>query len=298
MTRHERAKTPFKPWMIGLLLIAVIAYYLLSPGGKIFSGGTGDAPDADRQELLVCFLDVGQGDCFYLRQGEAEMLIDTGPPEAAAAVIDFLDARPEQELDVVVLTHAHADHIGNAPSVLNRYPVGTVYMPDDTSTTRTYEKTLNAIEKNRLPLREAKAGVTFTLGEARAEFVGPVVCGDDSNNNSAVLRVTFGDTAFLFTADAKVEEENDILASGADLRADVLKIGHHGSYSSTSPDFFQAVRPQTAVISLGADNDYGYPHRETMALLREADIPVYRTDENGSIYMVSDGKTVTVTTTR
>jgi len=163
-------------------------------------------------------------------------------------------------------------------------------MPRATTTTKTFEDVLLAIKEKGLKITIAKAGVTvFDQGKLKVNFVAPVGSGyEDLNNWSAVTRIQYGDTAFLLTGDAEVRSEEEMLASGVNLKADVFKVGHHSSSNSTTPAFLKVVAPKCAVISVGAGNDYGHPHNETLAKLANARIKVYRTDQDGTVIFVSN----------
>lgn len=194
----------------------------------------------------------------------------------------------------MVATHPHEDHIGGLDTVIRTFKVGAVYMPGATSTTRTFEDFLAATNASGAKRVQAKAGVALNLGsEVRAQFVAPVGSGyDDLNDWSAVLRLTYGKTVFLFAGDAEAISEGQMLNTNQPLQATVLKVGHHGSDSSTTPQFLKAVAPKYAVISVGKGNDYGHPTPETLARLASAGVQVYRTDEAGTIIATSDGEVV------
>ena len=289
-----------------ILCFAVIAvFYILhpvetkdnSPGGNVPTSAVEALSDLDG-DLVVSFIDVGQGDSILLEQGEETMLIDCGPASSQGQLLDYLSERELDTIDYLVLTHPHEDHIGGAVAILESYPVEAVYMPDKTHTTSTYGDTLDAIRNQQLTVTTAQAGDRFSLGDATVEIVGPVSISNDLNNCSIVLRLAYEDVAFLFTGDAEAQEEADILNNGLDVQADVLKVGHHGSSSSTYQDFLEAVDPEIAVISCGEGNDYGHPHQETLDILYSSHISTFRTDEQGTILAISDGQTVTIYTER
>ncbi len=248
-------------------------------------------------KLAVHFINVGQGDSILLQLPDRQtMLVDAGPNEAGSAVVSYLQEQGVEKIDYLVATHPHADHIGGMDNVIQAFEIGKVYMPRVTTTTESFESVLRSLKAKGLKITPVKAGLTILDQNAlKISFVAPCRSGyEDLNNWSAVLKVRYGSTSFLLTGDAQAESEQEMLASGADLKADVLKVGHHGSYSSTTRAFLKAVSPKYAVISVGAGNDYGHPHRETLARLASAGVKVYRTDRDGTVMFVSDGKTLTV----
>lgn len=257
-----------------------------------------DAPNlfaGEEDELAVYYFDVGQGDAILLKQNDATMLIDTGDNGMENQLLQQLDALEITQLDVLVCTHYHADHIGGAAEVLQNIAVDRVLLPSGSANTQTYEDMLDVIDQKGIPTSFPKIGYTGELGEADYQVVGPQTeDNDNQNDNSLMIRFQFGNASFLFTGDGEATEEADILATQHDLPADVLKVGHHGSSTSTSPAFLQAVHPVCAVISCGAGNDYGHPHQETLDKLSEAGVTVYRTDLSGTITMLTDGATIRV----
>ena len=257
-----------------------------------------DAPNlfaGEEDELAVYYLDVGQGDAILLQQNDDTMLIDTGDNGMENQLLQQLKTLNVTQLDVLVCTHYHADHIGGAAEVLQNLTVDRVLLPSGSATTQTYEDMLDVIDQKGIPTSFPKIGYTGKLGEADYQVVGPEQGEDDNqNNNSLMIRFQFGSASFLFTGDAEATEEADTLAAGYDVQADVLKVGHHGSSTSTSDAFLQAVHPVCAVISCGAGNDYGHPHQETLDKLSAAGVTVYRTDLSGAITVLTDGTTIRV----
>lgn len=246
--------------------------------------------------LKVHFLDVGQADSILVQFPSGQnLLIDGGNNDDGEAIVSYLRQHGVKRLDHVVGTHPHEDHIGGLDVVIRSFPVGKVYLPKATTTTKTFEDLLLAIKEKGLKVTQAQAGVKLDVGpEAEAVMLAPNAAGyEDLNNYSAVLKVTFGSTSFLFTGDAEAESEGQMLAKGYNLKSDVLKVGHHGSDSSTTPAFLRAVAPKYAVISVGKDNPYGHPSPDTLAKLANAGVQVFRTDLQGTIVASSDGKKVT-----
>jgi len=247
--------------------------------------------------LKVHFLDVGQADSILVQLPNGQsMLVDAGNNADGPSVVSYLKQQGIKKIDYLVATHPHEDHIGGMDNVIRSFDIGQVFMPRATTTTKTFEDVLLAIKEKGLKITTARAGVSLLdQGNLKVSFLAPMGSGyEDLNNWSAVTRIQYGDTTFLLTGDAEAQSEEEMLASGTDLKADVLKVGHHGSSSSTTPVFLKAVAPKYAVISIGAGNDYGHPHRETLAKLADARVKVYRTDQDGTVIFTSDGKTITV----
>jgi competence protein ComEC len=210
--------------------------------------------------------------------------------------VSYLKKAGVSRLNYLVATHPHEDHIGGLKDVLEAFPVETAYLPKVSHTSATYSRLLTALQKNKVKVKEAKAGVSLDLGqEVQIQFLAPVKDNyGDLNNYSAVLRVSFGQVAFLLTGDAEKESEAHMLANGAKLEAAVLKLGHHGSSSSTSPEFLRKVKPNYAIISAAKENDYGHPHKETLALLAREKIQTFWTALAGTIVMETDGQDMVV----
>ena len=255
--------------------------------------------DAD---LTIRYIDVGQGDCELISYAGQNILIDAGEKEAAEAVIGTLDGLGIKKLDYVIATHPHSDHIGALGNIIDKYDIGTVIAPrikdELVPTSKAYERFLTALSKKGQKLTAAKAGAVYSLADENKEndntafeVLAPVGNDyDDLNDWSVVIRLVHGENAFLFTGDAEKAAESDIIASGAKLSADVLKAGHHGSSSSTSKKFLEAVSPKTVIISCGDGNSYGHPHKETIEKLDKNSIEYYRTDQCGTITVYSDGE--------
>lgn len=246
--------------------------------------------------LKVHFIDVGQADAILIQLPSGHnILIDAGNNSDGNLVVKYLKKNGVKKLDHVIGTHPHEDHIGGLDAAVKNFKVGKVYLPRVTHTTKTYEDLLIAIKNKGLKVTEAKGGLKLDVGmEVTAELLAPNSTGyEELNNYSAVLRLSFGNTSFIFTGDAENVSEAEMLRAGYNLKANVLKVGHHGSSSSTSPAFLKAVSPKYAVICVGKDNDYGHPHSEILYDLATAGIDVFRTDQQGTIIATSDANTVT-----
>lgn len=244
-------------------------------------------------ETYVHFIDVGQADSILIQDGEDTLLIDVGNKEDDVVVTQYLDGLGIDQIDYFVATHPHEDHIGCADTILRLYDVSTLIKTETDNTTACYTLMMEQAEESGVNIEYATAGASYTLGDGEFQILGPISDSpDDLNNDSIVIKYRYGDIDFLFTGDAEREEEIEILDAGYDVQADVLKVGHHGSSSSTTYPWLRAVAPQYAVISCGKGNSYGHPHEETLSKLKDAEVEVFRTDKYGTIVFTTDGKTL------
>lgn len=242
-------------------------------------------------ELTISFIDVGQGDSILIRTPEDKyIIVDSGSTNEKDKLYDYIGSMEIDSIDVVISTHPHEDHIGNLDNIIEDYDVKEIYMPKVSATTKAFENLLNSIKQKGLKIKSAKSGIGFDIDNVKFEFLAPNSDEyEDTNNYSCVLKVSYGVRSFLLMGDAEKLSESEILESGAGVKADVIKIGHHGSSSSSSKEFIEAVNPRYAVISCGAGNDYNHPHRETLSLLNSLKIETFRTDLNGTITFKTDG---------
>ncbi len=280
-------------------LFALILTLALLLSGCAFSMPTETtAAPAQGQQLAVHFIDVGQADCALLSCGGESILIDGGNVADSALVVSYLEKQGVTQLRAVIATHAHEDHVGGLPGVLAVFEALAVYAPTRTYSSDCFDDFMYYTDQQGLEVTVPAPGHSFTFGGACVTVLGPVKSYAETNDTSIVLMVTFGDTKFLFTGDMEVAAENDMLdywGEGFDWRADVLKVGHHGSDTSTGYRFLRSVMPRFGVISVGAGNSYGHPCEGPLSKLADAGVTVYRTDEMGHIIALSDGKTVTLT---
>ena len=240
----------------------------------------------------VHFIDVGQADAALVICDGHAMLIDGGNAEDSDLVYSYLERHGVKHLDYMVASHAHEDHIGGLSGALNYATVGTAFCPVTEYSSKVFQSMVKYLDDQEKVLTVPEPGDRFTLGSAWVEILGPVKEYDDTNDTSIVLRIDYGETSFLFTGDMETGAEQDLMESGADVRATVLKAGHHGSDTSTSYQFLREVMPKYTVISVGEGNSYGHPSEEVLSRFRDAGTEVYRTDMQGHIIAVSDGKTV------
>ena len=241
------------------------------------------------KELKVHFIDVEQGDSILIDLGETEILIDGGGK--SPGVIAYLNDYVDGAIEVMVATHPHADHIGGLIAVLDSFEIEEIWLNGDTSTSKTYQEFMNRVDTEGASIKEALRGQSIVVDGLTMPILHPVKpLLDDANNNSIVLRLSYGGINFLFTGDAEKEAEASILESGSTVQADILKVGHHCSKTSTSAQFLDAVKPNGAVYMAGEGNKYGHPHEETIQALRDVDAEIYGTDIHGTIIVTTDGE--------
>lgn len=250
------------------------------------------------QELEVHFIDIGQGDAILVRTKNGKnMLIDSGSAKESHRLIDYLHSEGIQSLDVVIATHPDEDHIGSMSEVIRKFKIGSFYMPNKTHTTLSFEEMIAMLKEKKIEVIQANAGNTIPLDEEIELFImnPDDRIYTDNNNYSVVTKLTYQKNSFLFTGDIDAVNEYVLISEFGDkLDSDILKLAHHGSSGSSSPDFIRAVSPVAAVASCGIGNHYGHPHKEVSTLLQNLGIPLYRTDEQGSLVFYSDGENIRV----
>lgn len=247
----------------------------------------------------VHYIDVGQADSELVLCDGAAMLIDGGNSADSSLIYSYLKERSIDHLDYIVCTHAQEDHAGGLSGALNYASVDVALSPVTDEDNAAFQDFVKYLDRQGVAITVPAPGDSFALGNSTVQVLGPITMDEDEpNNTSIVLRVVYGDTSFLFTGDAEREEEQELLDAGYTLQSTVLKVGHHGSSSSTSYPFLREVMPLAAVISVGADNTYGHPTEEVLSRLRDADVKVYRTDLQGTVVCTSDGKDVKVSVDR
>ena len=252
---------------------------------------------SEEGELKVHFLDVGQGDATLLQGPDFTILIDAGTHDRND-VTPYLRSVGVGRIDLLVGTHPHSDHIGQFPQVIQAFDVREVWMSGDVHTTQTFERALDAVIESGADYYEPRAGEQFTFGSSRVKVLHPAHLTGDLHEGSISLRISFGNVNFVFTGDAEAQSEQEMLARGYDLSTHVLQLGHHGSSTSSSQAFLNAVRPEVAIYSAAEGNTYGHPHDEVIARLLTMGIVVYGTDVHGTVVVTTDGRDYQVTTQR
>lgn len=245
----------------------------------------------------IHFLDVGQGDAAVVLCDGKAMLIDGGPPGCSSLLYAYLsDTLGLRHIDYMIATHPHDDHIGGLSGALNACSVGAVFSPVTSYESDAFASFLKYAERQGLRLTVPNPGQTLALGSATVQFLSPLQKYENVNDASVILRVTYGQTSFVFAGDAESAAERDLVEAGNAQPATLLKVGHHGGATSTSQPFLEAILPQYAVISVGAENAYGHPAEETLARLANTGATIYRTDLHGHILCHSNGQSLTFAT--
>ena len=242
--------------------------------------------EKDESQLEIYFIDVGQGDAIFVQCGVHAMLIDGGTPSNSQKLYSFLVRKGVEHLDYIIATHGHYDHVGGLSAALNCVKVDRALAPKTDYESETFLDFQRYLNKQNVSLEVPSVGDVFSLGEASFEVLAPVSYSSNDNNNSLVLRLTYGSFHALFSGDAEQSEEQDILELGKDIKSEVLKVGHHGSSTSTGYRWLYEIQPEVAVISCGTGNSYGHPEEEPLSRLRDADVKVLRTDLQGDVRII------------
>ncbi|CUU47085.1 ComEC/Rec2 family competence protein [Clostridium beijerinckii] len=287
--------------VISLLLTLLFSLFLISCGKSSQVNNTNStAATAETKtetqkalgDLKIHYIDVGQGDSELIQIGDKNILIDAGTSDKKA--LDYLKSIGVTTIDYAIATHPHEDHIGSMDDVIKAFNIGKFYAPKATANTKTFSNMIDALKSKNMQITAPKVGDTITIGDATLTFLAPNSAKyDDLNNYSVVCKLKYGNTSFIFMGDAEDISEGEILQKQLDIQADVLKVGHHGSHSSTTQAFLDKVKPKYAVISCEKGNDYGHPHEETLDKLNAKNINVFRTDLEGTIIATSDGTNIT-----
>ena len=272
----------------------------ITPGGSadVVPNPSSAAAAVDTVEapFEMHFIDVGQALSVLVECDGQYMLYDGGNVDDGSLIVSYLQSQGVERLEYVFCSHAHEDHVGGLAAALAYFPAYHVYSPVTEASTKCFKDFVKYTQQQGLQVEVPAVGTTWPLGGATVTMVGPVAQYSDTNDTSIVLRIEYGSTSFLLTGDMEKTAETDLVNSGVNLRADVLQVGHHGSSTSTGYLFLNSVLPEMAVISCGVNNKYGHPHEETLSILRDAGVDVYRTDLQGTITIGSDGQNYTVGT--
>lgn len=298
--------------LMALVLSLSVGLALAGCGGSGSAASSGAKASATKTTqaaagtgLTIRMLDIGQGDSFLLEKDGKFVMIDTGDIEHREQIVSLLHKYKVKEISKIIITHPHADHLGGMNAIFKNFKVDAIYDDGMPANTGSYKNYLQQIKSRKIPYHVLKAGEDLEFFDGvKFHVLGPVSVikdqkgNSDFNNNSIVGRLTYGSFSMLFTGDAEKEEEATILKQGGTLKSDVLKVGHHGSRTSSSPAFLKAVFPKDAFISCGQGNDYGHPHKVTLQKLEKAKINIYRTDRNGTVTLTTDGSKYQITKER
>jgi len=277
------------------IFLLAILISSLTIGCNLFLNDSNKSNQIDANKMLVHYIDVGQGDSILIQVNNKNLLIDAGPKSDKKKLLNYLSTLNLDKLDYVIATHPHEDHIGNMDDVINDYNVLAFYAPKVQSTTKTFEEMVESLKSKGLKINVIKKGTnSINLGEnTKVTVFSPTKDSyENLNNYSPVIKIEYGNTSFLFTGDAEKDVEKEILTSNENISADVLKVGHHGSSTSTSKDFVNKVNPSIGVISVGQDNIYNHPNDDTLKRLNENKVTIYRTDKDGTVTLSSDGSNI------
>ena len=293
----KKKKKQKLPKGISILLIVVAIFYSLYEKDIDKTFGlpvTETFQETENTNTLdITYLDVGQADSILIQNKGHNMLIDAGNNEDGPLLVQYFKEQNINKFDYLITTHPHEDHIGGMDDIINNFYIEKIYIPDVTTTTKTFLDVLEAIEKKNMTYDVPNINQNFTLGNTLFQVI---YTGNDKknlNNSSIILKATFKNTSYLFTGDATSEVEKKIL--NKNIQATVLKVGHHGSKYSTTTDFLNKVNPKYAIISVGKNNSYNHPNQVTINKLEKKNIEIHRTDQEGSIFLKSDGKTINIT---
>lgn len=264
------------------LLVLLVGYFTTN-SNNTSSSYENNSTSSNNNEVLVYFIDVGQADAIYIKDGNSNMMIDAGNNADGQLLVKYLQSLGVQEFKYVVGTHAHEDHIGGMDDIINNFKINNFYMPDAISTSKTFEDVLDALDGKKVTFQTPKIGDKFMLENANFEVLSIGTDTSDLNDTSLVLKMTYNTTCVLFMGDASSNVEKNLLDK--DINCQVLKVGHHGSRYSSSDEFIKKVSPTYGIIMVGKDNKYGHPTKKTLDILEKYQVNIHRTDEEGTILM-------------
>lgn len=279
----------------GLKIILIISAIIISISFLVQNNNV-----SSQNKMTVHYIDVGQGDSILIQVNNKNLLIDSGPSSNRKDLLNYLENLNIKKLDYIIATHPHEDHIGNMDTIIKRYNIGSFYSPKVITSSNTFESMISALVDKNLKINVLKNGVKgIDLGKnVEIQVFSPLenISSDNLNDYSPIIKITFVNNSFLFTGDAEVSTESMVLSENNNLNCDILKVGHHGSSTSTSSNFLTSVNPSVAIIPVGKNNSYGHPTPEILSLLNSYNIRTFRTDINGSIIAISDGNNINIST--
>lgn len=276
-----------------IIAIIILFYYLTNSDDINNNSHSINTTNIVTTDLKVYYFDVGQADSILISNNNHNILIDAGNNEDGQKLVSYIKNELKiNNLEYVVGTHPHEDHIGGLDDIINNFEVDNIYMPEATTTSKTFEDVLDAISNKKLEITIPEINNTFKVGEADFKVIYTGSDESDLNNTSIVLKMKFGDYTYLFTGDATSKTEEIILEN--DINVDVLKVGHHGSAYSTTSKFLSKVTPEYAIISVGKENSYNHPASQTLSRIQKYTNKIYMTSELGTILLTSDGKKINI----
>lgn len=282
-----------KYFFIILLSITILFVFFIF---KLINNNSNIVYEPEAGKMIVYYLNVGQGDSILIQVNNKNLLIDSGPKLEKKKLFEYLSKINIDKLDYIIATHPHEDHIGNMSNIVDNYNVLNFYAPKIQTTTKNFEQMIDSLKSKNLKINVIKKETpSINLGKnTKVTVFSPAKdTYEDLNNYSPIIKIQYGQTSFLFTGDAQKDIEKEIITSDEDVSADVLKVGHHGSSTSTSKEFLNKVHPSIGVISVGSDNSYNHPNLDTLQRLKDSNVKIYRTDKDGTIILSSDGSIIT-----
>ena len=283
---------PKKVWL-KYTLICVVLIFVTTCATIVYNSTQKTNLDL-KNNMVTHFIDVGQGDCILIQVNNKNLLIDSGTSDSKQKLIRYLKNNNITKLDYIVATHPHEDHIGGMSSIINAFDIGEFFAPKVTATSQSFTDMIRALRSKNLKIHIARPNMYLDLGpDTSCVMLSPnSATYENTNDYSCVIKISFKNSSYLFTGDAAAQAEQELIAKGYNLKAQVLKVGHHGSKTSTSPKFLNEVSPKIAIISCGAFNTYGHPNTETLDKLKGINCMIYRTDIDKNIVLISDGTNI------
>lgn len=287
MAKRKKKDTKSLIYSVIILLLLIAGYFFNNMNS---SSSNGETTSTSTGELQVYFIDVGQADSIYIKDGNSNMLIDAGNNADGSLLMKYLESLGVKEFKYAVGTHAHEDHIGGMDNIIKNFKIDNYLMPNAISSSKTFEDVLDALNDKKVSPTIPKIGDKFTLENANFEVLSVGEDNSDLNDTSVVLKMTYNNTCTLFMGDASSNVEKKLLDK--DINCQVLKVGHHGSRYSSSDEFIKTVKPTYGIIMVGKDNKYGHPTKKTLDVLNKYNVTLHRTDKEGTIIMKIKGDNI------